>query len=135
MCSDRVLLLALVLGGTSACFAGGCAKSEVKDYVPADDAARRALVAALDAWRQGKPHQRVETVKPQVEVLDSGWKEGKQLESYQILGPASGDDQNKRFRVKLQFAGGAAEEAVYVVVGKDPIWVFHSRDYQQASGM
>ncbi len=118
------------------CAAVGCKKKgDVKDYVPADDAARAALTAALDAWKSGKPLGPLDGATPKIEVGEFNWKAGKRLTAYEIVGPTKGEDQNKRFSVKITLDGAAPQDAVYVVFGKDPILVYNQVDYQKLSGM
>jgi hypothetical protein len=120
-------------------FATGCAKkAEVKDYIPAQEAAKQALTAALDAWKAGKAPDQIGASNPAVVVQDIQWRDGQKLTAYEIVGPAAaagGDDQNQRFTVKLTLGNGAPTETTYVVVGKDPIWVFSAESYQKTSGM
>ncbi|HUY31436.1 MAG TPA: hypothetical protein VMV69_01550 [Pirellulales bacterium] len=117
------------------CMAAGCKKGSIKDFIPPDDAARKALTAALDAWKSGKPFGQVDATAPKIEVGESNWQGGKKLTAYEIVGPTSGDDQNKRFTVKITLDGAAPQETVYVVLGKDPLWVFNQIDFQKLSGM
>ncbi|HET6879401.1 MAG TPA: hypothetical protein VFI31_04575 [Pirellulales bacterium] len=115
----------------------GCAKqADVKDYIPADEVARQALTTALDAWKAGKSPDQVEASKPAVSVQDKQWSGGAKLTAYEIVGPATGDDQHRRFTVKLTLAGAAApQETTYVVFGKDPLWVMSGESYERMSGM
>jgi hypothetical protein len=117
-------------------FTIGCAKKgSVSDYVPPQEAARTALSTALDAWKAGKAPDQVGATKPAINAQDVQWSGGKKLTAYEIVGPATGDDQNQRFTVKLTLDGGAPQETTYVVVGKDPIWVFSEESYKKASGI
>ncbi|MGH7135958.1 MAG: hypothetical protein ACREHD_09475, partial [Pirellulales bacterium] len=71
-----------------------------------------------------------------ITAQDKQWSNGKKLTAYEIVGPTTGEDQNRRFTVKLSLAGAAApEETTYVVVGKDPLWVFSNESHQRLSGM
>ena len=127
--------LAFILAG-AVCSAVGCSKPDVKDYVPADELARKSLTTALDAWKAGRALDAIGASGPAVSAQDTQWRDGKKLEKYEIVGPEKGDDQNLRFRVRLSFVGEAApQEVVYVVLGKDPIWVFSEESYRKASGM
>ena len=112
----------------------GCHKADVKDYIPPEEAARKALTTALDAWKEGKTPDQVGAANPKIEVQDKQWSGGKKLSGYEIVGPTTGPDQNARFQVKLTFPD-AAQEMTYVVLGKDPIWVFSEESYQRTSGM
>ncbi|HVX11119.1 MAG TPA: hypothetical protein VHC22_08065 [Pirellulales bacterium] len=114
----------------------GCQKADVKDFVPPDEAAKQALTSALDAWKGGKTPDQIGATNPAVTAQDNAWKDGKKLTAYEIVGPATGDDQNRRFTVKLTLEGAAApQETTYVVFGKDPVWVVSSESYQKMSGM
>jgi hypothetical protein len=114
---------------------GGCHQADVKDYTPPEEASRQALATALDAWKAGKSPDQIGATSPAVNAQDKQWREGKQLTAYEIVGPEPGEDQNARFRVRLTVAGAAApQETTYVVVGKDPIWVYSAESYQQMSG-
>lgn len=115
---------------------GGCHKADVKDYAPPEEAARQALATALDAWKAGQAPDQIGASAPAVNAQDKQWREGKKLTAYEIIGPEPGEDQNPRFKVKLTVTGAATpQETTYVVVGKDPIWVFSAESYQQTSGI
>lgn len=125
------LLLASVIGS-----AVGCGRADVKDFIPADELARKCLTAGLDAWKAGKTPEAIDATGPAVNMQDEQWKEGKKLEQYEIVGPEKGDDQNLRLRVKLSLAGETApKEVVYVIYGKDPMWVLSEASYAKMSGM
>lgn len=115
----------------------GCAKTgDIKDYIPPEEQARQALTTALDAWKAGKAPDQIGASKPAITVQDKQWSAGKKLTAYEIVGPASGEDQNRRFAVKLTLAGASSpQETTYVVVGKDPLWVFSNESHQRLSGM
>jgi len=115
----------------------GCSKrADVKDFIPPDDVASKALTTALDAWKSGKPFAQTDATAPKIDVLESNWQAGKKLTAYEIVGPATGDDQNKRFTVKITLDGASApQDTVYVVLGKDPLFVFNQVDYQKTNGM
>lgn len=127
---------ATFLLASAICSTVGCGRGDVKDFVPADELARKCLTAGLDAWKAGKAPDAIGATGPAVNMQDEQWKEGKKLEQYEIVGPEKGDDQNLRFRVKLSLAGEAApKEEVYVIFGKDPMWVQSEASYAKASGM
>lgn len=128
--------LALWIGSIIAFSLIGCGRTDVTDYVPAETLALQSLTTALDAWKAGRPPDGIGATNPAIEAQDAGWKEGQKLTAYEIMGPEKGPDQNLRFRVKLTIAGAAApQETVFVVFGKDPIWVFSQASYEKASGM
>lgn len=115
----------------------GCRQPSAQDYVPNDAAARAALTTALDAWKAGKAPDQIGASGPAVQAQDTQWRDGQKLVAYEIVGPApaSADDPNRRYTVKLTLAGAAEpQEMGYVVVGKDPVFVFSQTSYQQLSG-
>jgi hypothetical protein len=131
----RFLAPAVFVAG-ALCSAIGCGRADVKDYIPADELARKCLTAGLDAWKAGKAPEAIEAAGPAVNMQDSQWKEGKKLVQYEIVGPEKGGDQNLRYRVKLSLAGETApKEEVYVIYGKDPMWVLSEANYAKMSGM
>ena len=77
---------------------------------------------------------RVDTVKPPVEALDWQWKSGLKLQAFEIVGEVAGDGP-KQYRVKITLENAAPLEVIYVVVGKDPLWVFREEDYKRTTGM
>lgn len=109
---------------------GGAAK-----YTPSTDTARQALEAALAAWKRGEPPGKIAGTAAAVEVADSKRQAGQTLASYEIVGEVPGDGA-KRFSVRLKLENPSQErETQYVVVGRDPIWVFGQEDYAQDKGM
>lgn len=131
MLRSSILFLALIT-----VFAIGCAKKgNVKDYIPPQDAAQKALTAALEAWKSGKAPDQIGATAPAIVAQDVQWSAGKKLTAFEIVGPATGDDQNQRFTVKLTLDGGTPQETTYVVLGKDPIWVFSQESYTKTSGL
>jgi hypothetical protein len=128
--SGPLIVVALALA------ANGCGGADVEDYIPADEVARSALKAALDGWQTGSQPAPAEGLAKSIELQDSAHRDGRKLKSYEIVGPSPGDDQNRRYKVKLLFDGEESpSEAIYVIVGKDPLWVFNDRDFQKAGGM
>jgi hypothetical protein len=113
----------------------GCGASGTSQYVPDTDVARTSLEAALTAWRDGRPCGHIDA-KPPIEVADSRWRGGQQIESFQI-GEEQVDGQGPRqFMVKLtNKKGGKVEDVRYFVSGRDPVWVFAETDYQQMMDM
>ena len=119
-----MLVLALV---------AGCRQPTPADYVPDAASAREALAAALDAWKAGQPMGNVSGAPVAVQVLDSTWQSGRKLAAWTVLEetPAS---TGRQFCVRLEFADGASRECQYVVVGRDPLWVFSQEDYDRLQG-
>jgi hypothetical protein len=114
--------------------AGGCARSSSAErYVPSEEIARRSLLAMLDAWKDGEVPGRIETVTPAVQVADTHRRPVQKLVQYEILGELP-EEGGRRFSVRLQFAEPAADEKLqYVVLGVDPVWVFHQADYDMVA--
>jgi hypothetical protein len=106
---------------------GGSPRNE--DYVPSEDSARAALEVYLAAWQRGDRSQTLPDTTPQVMVADELRGKGRSLHGYEILGPVPADAP-RCFAVRLTL-GNPAEEIRdrYVVVGKDPIWVWRYDDY------
>lgn len=111
----------------------GCGKRSDAEYVPDEAVARGALSAALDVWKVGGSPDKIETEGRAVQAQDPNWRAGRQLAGYEILGPAAGTDPHRSFKVQLDLPEGR-QEVVYVVVGKDPIWVFNEVSFRQLSG-
>ena len=71
-----------------------------------------------------------------VEAVDSKWKAGQKLSKFEILGEDAGGQGPTFFSVRLTVKGRAKAEVVrYVVVGRDPLWVYREDDYQTSAGM
>jgi hypothetical protein len=115
----------------------GCGSNGHESYVPSEAAGRQALEAALSAWQSGKPMERVEVPgSAAAQPEDSDWKSGKKLASFSIVKELPTTDGPKQFAVRLTFQDNAKPvDAVYFVVGRDPLWIFRDRDYQKATGM
>jgi hypothetical protein len=117
--------------------ASGCDSGDggASKYTPATDTAHQALEAALGVWKRGEPSGPIAGMPVPVEVADSKRQAGQKLANYEILGEVPGDGQ-KRFSVRLKLENPSQElETQYVVVGRDPIWVFGQEDYAQSKGM
>lgn len=97
--------------------------------------AREALEAALTAWVEGKKPGLIEGTPIPVQAIDSQWRSGKKLVSFQILAqePSEGAPT---FSVQLSISGKAQPVVVhYYVVGKDPLWVYSEDDFKASKGM
>src|SRR5262245_41504073 len=101
--------LALAVGGLLAL--AGCSRSPgVADFTPPPDNARRALEAALNHWQTGhKPGTVPGTASPTVEVVDSRWKAGQQLRSFEVLRDEASDTGPRYFTVRLTPPRGPAQ--------------------------
>ena len=102
---------------------------------PPADRARTALEASLNAWREDKKPGNVAGTDPPVQVADNDWSNGRKLTAFEILREQP-SEADKRFVVKLTYARPTAvTEAVYVVLGANPIAVFREEDYARALNM
>jgi hypothetical protein len=134
---DRRRVLATLGSGLLVAAAGCGGPKDYSQFVPPTDSARKALEAALNAWKGGRPPGRIGDNKPPVEVLDSKWKAGRQLADYQIVKeePPAGNGP-RWFTVKLTLQKPAGTQEVrYAVVGNDPLWVYSEDEYKKLSGM
>src|SRR5271163_588386 len=77
----------------------GCDTSQAR-YKPTSGEARSSLEAALTAWRDGKPYGSVAATPP-IQVGDSSWQAGRQVESFEIGDEEDNGDGTKQFNVKL----------------------------------
>jgi len=117
-----VLILAL---GTAGC--GGPAAT------PADPAdGRKALQAALDAWKGGEKPDALAQRTPSIHVSDGDWKSGLLLESYKAddEGKLIGSDLNYTVVLELKNAKGKASKktAVYAVSTHPQLLVLRQDD-------
>ena len=89
---------------------------------------RGALESALSAWKSGEAVVSVvDGVK--VELDDSTWRNGRQLNDFEILGEVSGDD-GRWFEVRLVLtAPPEIRQTRYTIIGIDPLWVIRQEDY------
>jgi hypothetical protein len=101
-------------------------------YIPSDAVARDALSTALEAWKNGKQPGRIENAA--VEVVDHQWQAGMKLQKYESLEEVPGEGP-KRIRVRLTLDSRGTKEATYVIVGRNPLWVFRQEDYRKVEGM
>jgi hypothetical protein len=132
----HLVVRSLVFGGLLLLAGAGCGSDHgYGRYIPPEQTSRQALEAALTAWQNGKQPGQVADGPPAVEVVDSRWKAGQKLRKFQIVGEEPGDGP-KFFKVRLTLKGQAKEQEVrYVVVGRDPLWVYREDDFQTSSGM
>jgi hypothetical protein len=112
----------------------GCWRDAAR-YTPEADVARKSLEAALTAWRDGRPIGSIEDSSPPVRVVDSSWRSGEKLESFEVLGEEDVDGR-KEFSVRLTMKEPRGEkEARYIAHGRDPIWVYRGEDFARAMDM
>jgi hypothetical protein len=108
---------------------------QVGDFTPPEANARKALEAALTHWQSGGQPGAVPGTAPVVQVIDSKWKAGQQLKSYEITGeePVTGSGP-RTFRVRLNTVKGPPVDTRYAVLGIDPLMVYRDEDFQKLSG-
>lgn len=115
----------------------GCGRSAtVESFHTEDEPAKDALNKALTAWQNGqeKPGP-VPGTKPEIRVADARWLNGAKLKSFEIGEPLD-EEGAVQFPVKLTLEGAAApEQETYIVVGKDPLWVWTKAEYERSGGM
>jgi hypothetical protein len=112
----------------------GCGSSQAR-FAPTSGEARSSLEAALTAWRDGKPFGPIEATPP-VQVADTAWQAGKQVESFSIGEEQDDGEATKLFVVALKMKKPAGEESVrYYVHGRDPVWVYREEDYKRMINM
>lgn len=103
------------------------------DLGPPDLAAsRRALAVSLDAWKAGRRASGVLIGSgPAVGVVDSN-RADRPLADYEVVGPLMVAGKSRPFAVRLVLdAPRETVEARYVVVGRDPLWVFRHEDFER----
>jgi hypothetical protein len=126
-------LAALATGGLLVL--AGCSRGKrAEDFTPAADNARRALEAALKYWQEGHPPGTVPGTAPVVEVIDTKWKGGQKLQTFEILQEETPGPGPRYFTVRITPPRGAPQEVRYVIVGIDPIWVYREADYKKIAG-
>jgi len=95
------------------CLAGGCGKG----LPPETDAgqAREAIVAALDAWKEGRAPETLRERRPPVDFRDVQWENGSRLTAYEVKGEErSGLSVRFTVQLALQEKGGGSRERVVV---------------------
>jgi hypothetical protein len=131
----RSHLIGLIAAALGLFLLAGCDASGRARFTPTQDEARASLEAALTAWRDGRPCGPIEA-SPPVQVADSLWQSGQQIESFQIGDEEDPGDGTKQFPVKLTMKKTKkVQEVRYVVHGRDPVWVFGEADYKQMIDM
>lgn len=130
------MLLLIVVSGCNDPTHGGVGPEA---FVPTPELARSALSASLQSWRDGRPRGPVSVNAPAlalrvtVEVSDSYRSPDRPLQAFEILGPVGTSDV-RAFAVRLSFDNPREEQVVrYLVVGKNPLWVFRQEDYERIS--
>src|SRR5690242_16357198 len=127
--AGRIVLLAAWAPAIVGAFGCQARREGFDRFVPPPAAARRALVAALEAWKQGREPGLVPSTSPAVHVVDSHRRPDQAMEGYEILGETLGENA-RTFTVRLRLRGEGGRSVVrFNVVGLDPVWVFRQEDY------
>jgi hypothetical protein len=112
----------------------GCGGGQ-EQFLPSQDVSRKALETALTAWQNGQPMDQVASASNAIQVAEPRWKAGQKLNGYEIVKEET-EDGHTFFSVKLKLKSQAREQVVrYVVVGKDPLWVFTEDEFKGKAGM
>ena len=111
----------------------GCSRRGEEQFIPPEATARQALETALKAWQGGQEKPgKLSLGKVGIEVVDPAWQSGQKLGGYRITSEERGEGP-PRFTVQLSLPKG--EQTVkYVVLGKDPLWVYTEAEYRKLSG-
>ena len=73
---------------------------------------------------------------PPVQVADSAWQAGHQVESFEIGDEQDDGDGTKQFVVTLKMKKPPGDQSVrYFVHGRDPVWVYREEDYKRMINM
>ncbi len=112
----------------------GCGDPAPQVQTPAASA-RAALEAGLKAWISGAKPGAIEGQTVPTQFVDSVWQGGRKLTAYTINGEtAQGAD--RRFSVQLNLAApNQTEDAGYIVIGANPIWIYRESDYERMLNM
>ena len=101
-------------------------------YLPDPAAARRAVEAALEAWRNADPSAPTPD-PPGVKFVDQHRKPGRRLLQFQVLGEVAVENA-RQFTARLELDGEPEPVLVrYIVFGIRPTWVFRLEDYELIS--
>lgn len=105
---------------------------------PSDSDAKRALEAALNAWKEGKPCGEIPGITPPTRVVDCAWSAGEKLGDFAIVGEPEGGAPGapRTYRTKLTMTKPPGErEVAYVLMGADPLIIYREDDFQRAMNM
>lgn len=112
----------------------GCGDPAPQVHTPTGDA-RSALEAGLKAWSTGAQPGAVEGQATPTHFFDSRWQAGRKLAAFEIKSESS-QGTERRFAVSLALKGpDQTEDTNYVVIGVNPIWVYHEADYARMLNM
>src|SRR5262245_16094944 len=116
----------IVLAGIVGC--GGSGGGGMDRFLPPQADARKALEAALSAWKDGQPPGLLPDQSPRVHVVDSMRRAGQRLADYENLGEVASDGR-RGFLVQLRLENPAETRKVrFCVIGIDPLWVFREEE-------
>ncbi|ODT97204.1 MAG: hypothetical protein ABS79_07610 [Planctomycetes bacterium SCN 63-9] len=115
----------------SASLSFGCRGESEPLRPPPTELARSSLASALDAWKAGRPAGgKLIGSNPGVGVVDTLQAE-RPLVDYEIVGALFALPEARPFAVRLTLdSPREILSARYVVLGRDPIWVFRQEDYE-----
>jgi hypothetical protein len=110
----------------------GCGATNAK-FNPTVESARDAVDIALQAWKEGKPCKAIEEYDPPIQPIESRWQQGRKLLEFEIVDELD-IEHSKQFKVKVKLEGALApEETTYVVLGKEPLYVYWITDFEQSA--
>jgi hypothetical protein len=114
-----------------ACVSGCGGPRGFERFMPSEEGARAALETVLKAWQNGEPPGGITHVTPAVQAVDTLRRPGQRLQRYDVLGPVPADG-HRRFAVRLFLENpGEEQKARFVVIGREPLWVFRLEDYER----
>jgi hypothetical protein len=118
-----------------ALLATGCGsrKHDPVELGPPDlESSTAALVASLDAWKADRRASGVMIGSaPTIGIVDAMRIERPLLE-YEVVGPLMVVEKGRPFAVRLVLdAPRETVAARYVVIGRDPLWVFRQEDFDR----
>lgn len=117
----------------------GCGSSAtIESYTPEGSAAKKALEATLNAWKDGKRPDAIEFEGGAANPLDAEWRDGKKLKDYKVLGEAAAPNAGEaavKFQVQLTLDGSSPKEVAYFVVGAKTMLVARDKDFEALSGV
>jgi hypothetical protein len=127
----RSLLVWLVVASLAA-GCGGAPAGPPDFEAPGLEPSKAALATSLDAWKADRRETGVLIgSKPAIGVVDAA-RADRPLLDYEIVGPLMVAGKVRPFAVQLVL--GDPREAVaarYVVMGRDPLWVFREEDFER----
>ena len=131
---QRYHRLALMAASLLVSLLTGCGASSAR-FKPTSDEARSSLETALTAWRDGKPYGSV-VATPPIQVGDSAWQAGDQVESFEIGEELDDGDGTEQFVVAIKMKKPPGNQSVrYYVHGRDPVWIYREEDYKRMLNM